>query len=97
VLHVYFGLGGESTKFDAGAFLLSLHGWLREEGTRVVFVMWGPSHNANFACELPARLQWAIQRLATAGSERERDFAKRLIEHQAKVIRKRKRSLAHAK
>lgn len=97
VLHVYFGLAGDSSKVDVGAFLLSLHGWLREEATRVVFVMWGPSHNAKRDRELPARLRWAAECLAGAGSERERAFATRLIEHQQTVTRKQKRALAHTK
>ena len=87
VLHVYFEAAG-SSKTDPGAFLLSLHGWLREEAMRVVFVIWGPSQGLR-SKRLPERLNWAVERLAWAGSEKERDFAKRLIQHQRKLTKRR--------
>ena len=81
VLHVYFELAARSRKSDAGSFLLSLHGWLREEAVRVVFVIWGPAVNARRLRQLPYRLKQAVERLSVSGSLRERDFAKRLLRH----------------
>ena len=91
VLHVYFEAAARSAKIDPGAFLLSLHGWLREEAMRVVFVIWGPSQGRQ-SKRLPPRLSWAVDRLAWAGSERERDFAKRLTQYQRKVAKRRGRA-----
>jgi hypothetical protein len=81
VLHVYFELASESHKGDPGSFLLSLHGWLREEAMRVVFVIWGVAVNPRRERRLPDRLEHAVERLSVSGSLRERDFAKRLLRH----------------
>lgn len=84
VLHVYITLASATDRVDPGQFLLSLHGWLREETTRVVFVEWGPSQGPQRKV-MPRRLRVAVERLEHAGSAKERDWAHRLLQFQKRL------------
>jgi hypothetical protein len=86
VLHVYFVLAARSRKVEAGQFLLSLHGWLREEAMRVVFSQWGPARGSHGKA-IPAKLRKAVERLKLAGTETERDLARRLLQWQDRLTR----------
>ena len=81
VLHVYFELIAKSHKANSFEFLLSLHGWLREAAMGSVFRIWGPSQNRLRDRKVPKGLRNAVERLSVSGSEKERDFAKRLLRH----------------
>jgi hypothetical protein len=96
LFQVYFEVGCDSRYADMGDFVLSLHGWLREEAVRNLYLIWGPQE-AREEQVLPANLRHAVERLAASGSELEREFAKRLLRHQGGNKRASTRSLVSTK
>src|SRR5436190_5757966 len=93
VMLAYFKLAPASRRVDAGQFLLSLHGWLREEALRVISAEWGSAQGPQRKV-LPTALRAAVQRLEHAGSEEERDTAHRLLRWQKRLAQSRARAAA---
>jgi hypothetical protein len=81
LFHVYLNVAADSDYPNLSDFLLSLHGWLREEAIRNIYMIWGPNQSRGDG-SLPDGLLRVVQRVGVSGSKLERDFANRLLRHQ---------------
>jgi hypothetical protein len=93
---VYLEVAADSNYSNLPDFLLSLHGWLREEAIRNIYMIWGRT-NARGEQPLPGGLLRVIQRVGISGSKLERDFANRLLRHQKDRKQSSRRGLVTAK
>jgi hypothetical protein len=97
VLQTYFKLGARAKRRRSAEFLRDLPPNLREEALRRIFFLWGPV-GASQGVAFPSYLLLPLAELMQAGSSKERNLSRRLLEHLIQGPRRAsRRTLATAK